>query len=130
MDKNNDLYAMVSEFQKKFGHEKPVKPQRLDDEMYNLKIRHMLEELEEFIDAHKYKKDLEQCLDALVDLVYVALGAAYSHGFDFNEAFRRVHEANMRKERATAAHQSKRGTTLDIIKPRGWVAANLKDLVE
>jgi hypothetical protein len=121
-----DFFAMVSEFQKKFGHEKPVHPIALSDEMDKLKRIHLAEELEEYADA----VCLEDCLDALVDLVYVALGTAYSHGFDFNEAFRRVHEANMRKERATDSKQSKRGTSLDIIKPVGWKPAYLGDLVK
>lgn len=126
MAAKTDLYAMVSEFQKKFGHEKPGKPCTLSDEMDKLKRKHMAEELKEYADAIC----LEGCLDALVDLVYVALGTAYMHGFDFNEAFRRVHEANMRKERATRPEQSKRCSALDIIKPEGWEPAYLGDLVE
>ena len=85
----------------------------------------MQEELLEYRDA----KNTEEALDALVDLVYVALGTAYLQGFNFEEAWRRVHEANMKKARAVTADQSKRGSAYDIIKPEDWVAPDLSDLV-
>ncbi len=73
---------------------------------------------------------LEEQLDALVDLVYVALGTSYLHGFNFREAWRRVHNANMMKVRARTASESKRGSTYDVVKPPGWVAPSHRDLVE
>lgn len=87
----------------------------------------MFEELQEYCDASA-TNDLEGMLDALVDLTYVVLGTAYLHGFDFNEAFRRVHEANMKKIRAVSKHDSKRGTSYDVVKPAGWEPADLSDL--
>jgi predicted HAD superfamily Cof-like phosphohydrolase len=74
-------------------------------------------------------KLLAEQVDALVDLVYIVLGTAYLHGFDFNEAWRRVHEKNMEKVRAERAEQSKHGSTFDIIKPAGWEPPNHLDLV-
>ncbi len=71
---------------------------------------------------------LDEALDALVDLVYVAMGNAYLHGFDWEEAWRRVHAANMAKVRATAP--SERGGMFDIVKPIGWVAPTHLDLVD
>jgi len=88
----------------------------------------MNEEWQEYCDAHVVD-DLEGMLDALVDLTYVVLGTAYLHGFDFNEAFRRVHEANMKKVRAEAKTDSKRGTAYDVVKPEGWTPPDLGDLV-
>lgn len=72
---------------------------------------------------------LDKSLDALVDLAYVTLGAAYLHGFDFEEAWRRVHRANMKKVRASEASQSKRNSLLDVIKPEGWKPPSHLDLV-
>jgi predicted HAD superfamily Cof-like phosphohydrolase len=74
--------------------------------------------------------DIEGQLDALVDLVYVALGTAYMHGFDFNEAFKRVHEANMKKVRAVSMRDSKRGSIYDVVKPEDWTPPDLSDLVK
>lgn len=75
---------------------------------------------------------LADALDALVDTLYVALGNAHLHGFTpkkFVEAWNRVHAKNMEKVRAQSAEQSKRGASMDVIKPEGWVAADLSDLV-
>jgi predicted HAD superfamily Cof-like phosphohydrolase len=41
-----------------------------------------------------------------------------------------VHRANMTKERALRAEQSKRGSTYDIIKPAGWVPPQSEELVQ
>jgi predicted HAD superfamily Cof-like phosphohydrolase len=124
-----NLFKMVAQFNEKFGLAYAGGPRELPPALRKLKETHLHEELVE------YKKalaagDLEECLDALIDLIYVALGTAYLHGFDFNEGFRRVHAANMTKERARAKYQSKRNSEYDIIKPDGWKPAKLSDLVE
>ena len=67
---------------------------------------------------------------ALVDLVYVAIGTAHLHGFDFEEAWRRVHHANMQKIRTPNAEASTRGSKHDVIKPEGWEPPSHTDLVE
>jgi predicted HAD superfamily Cof-like phosphohydrolase len=76
-------------------------------------------------------KRLESQLDALVDEVYVVLGTAYLQfgARIFNEAWRRVHHANMQKERAQKSGDSKRDSTFDVIKPMGWTPPNHIDLV-
>lgn len=50
--------------------------------------------------------------------------------WNFPEAWGRVHKANMAKERATCAEDSKHGSAQDIIKPEGWTAPNHRDLFE
>jgi predicted HAD superfamily Cof-like phosphohydrolase len=72
---------------------------------------------------------LAKRFDALIDLAYVALGTAYLHGFPFNEGWRRVQAANMLKVRAERASQSQRGSTFDVVKPPGWTAPVLDDLI-
>jgi len=84
--------------------------------------------LEEEFEEYRSAKTLEDAFDALIDIVYVALGTAYLFGFDFNEGWRRVHEANMRKVRAKSSKESKRGSSYDVIKPEGWQPPNLSDL--
>src|SRR5262245_26157887 len=84
----------------------------------------MQEELDEYCDAEQ----LEKKLDALVDLMYVLLGTAYLHGFDkFEEAWRRVHHANMQKKRVERVDESTRKSTYDVVKPPGWTAPVLND---
>lgn len=135
----------ILEFHTKFGlvHEGPAR--HLADELGEFRTRFLEEELSEYreardaivaaeddddLDPAEYAFQLEKQFDALVDLVYVALGNAYLQGFDFNEGWRRVHLANLAKVRAKRADDSKRGSTFDVIKPRGWEAPSLIDLVE
>ena len=118
----------IYDFHEKFGLKYSGPPRELLSDMGMFRIRFMKEELDEYgqacLDGNKAKQ-----LDALVDLVYVAIGTAYLQGFDFTEAWRRVHAANMKKVRAVEASASVRGSVYDVVKPPGWQAPNLEDLV-
>ena len=116
------LYKDIVAFHKKFklGYSGP--PRKLDYPIAVARYRHQFEELEELSKAI-HTGQLEGTLDALVDIVYVAIGTAYLSGFDFNEAWKRVHKANMKKVRCATKR-----SPIDIIKPLGWKPPNLKDL--
>jgi len=116
------LYEMVAEFQRKFGFEYSYEPRYIGVEEKYQKYDHMLEELNEFKNADT----IEDQFDALIDLVYVALGTAYRMGLPFEEGFRLVHEANMEKVRGV----THRGHTADVAKPEGWKAADLKSILK
>lgn len=121
--KQRTMFDDVIDFHEKFGLTPPA---AMSEELVEFRIKAMQEELNEYVDADT---DTDT-LDALIDLIYFALGTAYTHGYArFNEAWRRVHEANMRKVRAVKKADSKRNTTLDVVKPKGWVAPNLEDLI-
>lgn len=112
------------------------KPRMLDDFMQNFRDRFLQEELDEYREATEglaingyNKPDSAKACDALVDLVYVALGTAHLHGYNFREAWRRVHRANMSKVLAGDAKLSQRGYAFDVIKPAGWKAPDHTDLV-
>lgn len=122
-----NIFQAIVEFHEKYELVNEGAPTVLSEEMADFRIGFMNEEWQEYCDAHAIN-DLEGMLDALVDLVYVALGTAYLHGFDFNEAFRRVHEANMLKVRAERSGDSKRGSQYDVVKPEGWEPPVLTDL--
>jgi len=69
---------------------------------------------------------LEVSREAIHDVIFVARHAAIEiHHFQFDEAWRRVHAANMKKVRRA----TKRSGSYDVAKPKGWVAPDLKDLV-
>lgn len=124
-----NLFELIKEFHVKFKLEYNDKPRVLPRDLGHFRMDFMEEELSEY--AHAVStNDKEKQLDALVDLVYVALGTAYLHGFDFNEGFRRVHEANMKKVRAVDVKESKRRSVYDVIKPEGWTPPDLSDLVK
>ena len=85
-----------------------------------------LEEAKEYLEATSD----EARLDALVDLVVFALGAAEREGYLplWDVAYRRVMEANLNK---TLGPNTKRGSyKLDLIKPEGWEPADLSDLFQ
>ncbi len=61
----------------------------------------------------------------------IALGCrrvAYKLGFQFDIGWRRVCEANLKKVRATDEN-GKRKSKWDVVKPEGWVAPRMEDLV-
>lgn len=76
----------------------------------------MHEELTEFAEA-AHARDIVGVADALADIVYVALGTAYTMGLPFDEVWAAVQSANMRKVRGT----TKRANKIDAAKPEGWV---------
>lgn len=95
-------------------------PAFLDKEAMDFRIKFLQEELKEFIDGVA-EGDLRKAGDALVDLVYVALGTALMMGLPWRRLWHRVQKKNMAKERAkNDGSNSKRGSPLDVIKPEGW----------
>jgi predicted HAD superfamily Cof-like phosphohydrolase len=97
--------------------------------MQEFRIQFLLEEVLEYKEAVE-EGNLEKAFDSLIDLVYVAIGTAYLQGLPFVEGWERVHRANMAKVRAERPSDSARGTAYDVVKPAGWVAPDLSDLVE
>jgi len=114
------MYTDIKLFHKKFGLAYNGEPRALPEDLAGFRVKFMHEELAEYEKAMA-EGDMEGMLDALVDLVYVALGTAYLHGFPFNEAWDEVQRANMRKVKAGPNGEgSKRGSPHDVIKPPGW----------
>ena len=72
-------------------------------------------------------EDFEGTLDALIDLMVFTVGTIYLHGFAeiFEEAWRRVLEANLQKQ----VGDKGRGVECDLIKPVGWQAPTFGDLL-
>lgn len=112
-------YDLVRDFHKKYN----LAVNKQCKELQLARVKHMQEELSEYAKAVA-QNDIEGQLDALVDLVYVALGTAHYENFDFDGAFTEVHTANMKKiQRAT--ERSK----WDVVKPVGWTAPVLKKYI-
>lgn len=130
--KSFDMFRDVVDFHKKYGIQYDGSPRLLDKDYAAFRIARQREEIQEYSDAVE-AGDLEAQLDALIDLIYIALGTAHLQGFArFNEGWKRVHEANMRKELSSPKNPGKYGALgdkRDIVKPAGWVAPDLSDLV-
>lgn len=122
------MYKDITNFHQKFGLEYHGRPRDLPDDLFWFRNGFLDEEMKEYLRAWQ-EQNLEKQFDALIDIVYVAMGTAYLHGFNFEEGWKRVHEANMNKVRATDADESERGSTFDVVKPEGWEPPVLKDLM-
>jgi len=92
----------------------------LPDGLMAFRVQFLREELDEFIEAID-TNDTMKAFDALIDLVYVAMGTAYLCRFPWVSGWEVVQAANMTKIRAIHADESKRGSQYDVIKPAGWV---------
>ena len=142
-----DPVADIEEFHKKFQLTYSGKPRLLPPSLLLFRRTFLREELDEYdLDAQRaqnalgmprlipdpsaFTRYMSGMLDSLVDLVYVAIGTSYLHGFNFREAWRRVHAANMKKVRAKSSEQSTRHSTFDVVKPKNWTAPDHTDLVE
>jgi predicted HAD superfamily Cof-like phosphohydrolase len=127
-------FADVGAFHKKFGlpgrHEK-LAPHLLIPDVEEFRVGHMSEELREYVDACE-AGDLAKAADALVDLIYVALGTAQMMHVPFDECWGEVQRANMAKVRATSADdpRSKRAHRFDVVKPEGWKPPDIEGILK
>lgn len=119
----------VAYFHRKFGlpTQSCAEPIReLGDEVLDFRIGFIEEELQELKDA-RAAGDHAGMADALIDLVYVAMGTAHFANYPWHELWDEVQRANCDKERAVVP--TERGGTLDIIKPEGWVPPNIERII-
>lgn len=141
-------FGDVKEFHQKFGLLVGEQPRHLTRRKLKERIECMLEELTEFAEAcdlsigmsqtdsgdHKLSvidmfgedQDLPAQADALVDLVYFALGTAVMMGLPWQALWDDVQRANMTKVRG----ETKRGHRVDVTKPAGWVGPQGEDILE
>lgn len=93
---------------------------------------HCLEEnIREYIEGYGEKNKVKT-INALVSIYYNCLAIANQMDLttdQWNILWDDVQTANMNKERVVSVEQSKRGSTYDIIKPKGWVPPKTKELV-
>ena len=128
MDKDT-LLKDIDSFHKKYKFEKNDKVGIPDDnELVNFRTSFLMEELAEYTQAIT-KKDSAAALDALVDIVYIALGTAWLFNLPFERAWEQVQKANMNKIR-TKSKSKKRGTSFDVVKPKGWTAPDIEQIIE
>jgi predicted HAD superfamily Cof-like phosphohydrolase len=126
-----NMYQNVIDFHKKFGIQYDGPPRGREGDLFKFRDKRFHEEIREIRDAVEAGQSPEE-LDGYVDLIYIILGTCHLRGWDFNEAWKRVHEANMKKELASAKNPGKYGPLgdkIDIVKPEGWTAPSMQDLV-
>ena len=89
-------FEKVGLFMKTFGQEVKVKASFSSDKINKLRIDLIEEELEELKEAIK-KKDLQETIDALTDILYVTYGAGHAFGVNLDKCFEEVQNSNMSK---------------------------------
>jgi predicted HAD superfamily Cof-like phosphohydrolase len=89
----NDSFEKVKEFHLAFNHHCPDKPIMLPQDRLEKRYNWMLEELDEL---HKADSIHDQA-DAVIDLIYFALGTLVEMGVRPQPLFDIIHSANMKK---------------------------------
>jgi len=111
----NKEWECVREFHLKFGHPIEDKPKMMNAGRAHKRYNWMLEEINEFLEADEI---VEQA-DAMIDVIYFALGTLVEMGIKPDNLFQIVQEANLSKLWSDGKpHYNKDGKT---IKPDTWV---------
>lgn len=110
---NNDMHD-------KFGFHEAIA--QMDSEKLRKMLAFRLRFLQEELDEAKNAQSAEDIVDAMIDLCVVAIGTLDAYNVDSQEAWNRVHEANMAKERGIKPERPNPLGLPDLIKPEGWVA--------
>lgn len=110
----------VKEFHEAFSHPISNVPVLLDDDRKKKRYSWMLEEINEFLDA----EDIHEQADAMIDLIYFALGTMVEMGVKSERLFDIVHIANMSKLWSDGVpHFNADGK---VIKPHDWIDPYLR----
>lgn len=109
-------YDDVKNFQLKFGQLVGDKPRHLTKRKLSERVAQMQEELDEFKEAVE-ADDIAEQADALIDLVFFAMGTAVHMGLPWQALWNDVVRANMSK---VPGVKPERGFLVDCIKPEGW----------
>ena len=105
----------VREFHEKFGHPVAPQPRMMERGRALSRGKWMNEEVAEFLVA----QDIYEQADAMIDLIYFALGTLVEMGLEADELFDIVQKANMAKlwPDGKPHYNPKDGK---VIKPDGW----------
>lgn len=113
------------EMHDKFGFHEAVG--KMDAEMLKKMLVFRLNFLQEELNEAKNAESAEDIVDAMIDLCVVAIGTLDAFDVDAQEAWNRVHTANMAKERGIKPGRPNPLGLPDLIKPEGWVAPSHED---
>lgn len=118
----SEMVEKVREFHARFGVPDLHSPELPEDRL-ELREELIREEFNELCAAMR-DADLVEVADALMDLIYVTIGAALEFGLPVDELFCEVHRTNMAKV------GGKRRADGKILKPDGWKPPNIAGVLE
>ena len=110
----NKEWNDVRLFHEKFGSPHPDVPTMLTEKRARARADWMREEIDEFLEAGT----LTDQADAMIDLIYFALGTLVEMGVEPDELFEIVHNANMAKKWPDG--KVHRNEMSKVIKPSTW----------
>lgn len=130
---NYSNFEDVGQFHEKFKLPNTTyhmpRQQQVPQDMMEFRAKFLQEELDEFNEGFA-EGDHAKMFDALMDLVYVAMGTAHLQGYPWQRGWIEVQRANMAKVRAKAdGSDSLRGSSYDVVKPEGWIAPDIAGLL-
>ena len=111
----NEEFEQVKEFHKAFNCPYRETPGFLSGGDVKRRAGFMREEIQEFTTA----ENVYDQADAMIDLIYFALGTLVEMGVAPDEIFDIVHEANMAKKLSDGGVLLREGSR-KILKPPGW----------
>jgi predicted HAD superfamily Cof-like phosphohydrolase len=112
--KLDDAFDQVAEFHRSFGHPVRDRPAFLPSPRSDARVAWMREEIDEFVES----TDVVDQADAMIDLIYFAVGTLVEMGVRPGPLFDIVHGANMAKLWPDGAPRRREdGKT---IKPPAW----------
>ena len=111
----NKEWEKVKLFHDKFGHPSSDRPAFIPKERAKDRAKWLMEEIAEFLVA----PDIYEQADAMIDLIYFALGTLVEMGIKPDELFDIIQKANMEKlgEDGKPIYNPKDGK---IMKPQHW----------
>jgi predicted HAD superfamily Cof-like phosphohydrolase len=126
--RTTDWVKDVHEMHKKYGVHEAV--EKFDSsklrEYLQFRLNFIEEELNETMAAAvlvtENSVDAEEVVDGLIDMCVVAIGTLDVFGINAQEAWDKVHAANMNKEVGVKPERPNPLGLPDLIKPAGWVA--------
>ena len=122
------LQTKLHSFHEAFKHPTDAVYEKVSiDKTKALRIKLIREEFQEVMSAIHEKKSKDSILKELCDLVYVCVGFADTFGWNFDEAFNRVHTSNMSKLGEDGAPIYRDDGK--ILKSAQYKEPNLKELV-
>ena len=111
----NEEFEQVKDFHRAFGSPISETPVQLTEQRAKFRAGFMLEEIQEFIDS----ENIYDQADAMIDLIYFALGTLVEMGVKPKEIFDIVQTANMSKLWDDGKPRYREGDA-KVLKPPTW----------
>ena len=124
----NPIVRSLLEFNNAFDIPKLDAPGLSTDELIELRIKLLVEEVQEYAEAAR-AGDMVEILDALADIGYILAGTIINHGMQhiYDDSFNEVHRSNMAKLVDGKVIRREDGK---VLKPQDWQPPNLAQFLQ